>query len=79
MLLLLRRLVFIFNIKLFAEICLKPSLTLLNFLKIVDCIADSLEILSVPPNSKAARVYLISDILYNCAAKVPHASDYRKL
>ncbi|EDV28406.1 uncharacterized protein TRIADDRAFT_51296 [Trichoplax adhaerens] len=46
--------------------------------EIVDFIADSLAILSIPPNSKAARIYLISDILYNCAAKVPHASDYRK-
>ncbi|KAK2182719.1 hypothetical protein NP493_340g03058 [Ridgeia piscesae] len=46
--------------------------------EIVECIAESLSILQTPMPKKIARLFLVSDILYNCCAKVPHASYFRK-
>ncbi|XP_038632147.1 U2 snRNP-associated SURP motif-containing protein-like isoform X2 [Scyliorhinus canicula] len=46
--------------------------------EIVDCIAESLSILQTPLQKKIARLYLVSDILYNSCAKVANASYYRK-
>ncbi|XP_065840791.1 U2 snRNP-associated SURP motif-containing protein-like [Oscarella lobularis] len=47
--------------------------------EIVDCISESLGILQTPVPIKVARVYLVSDILYNCSScPVPNSSYYRK-
>lgn len=46
--------------------------------EVVECIAESLSILQTPLQKKIARLYLVSDILYNCCAKVANASYYRK-
>ncbi|XP_077971948.1 U2 snRNP-associated SURP motif-containing protein-like isoform X2 [Styela clava] len=46
--------------------------------EIVECIAESLSILQTPLPKKIARLYLISDVLYNCSAKVANASFFRK-
>uniref|UniRef100_A0A8C5RZS0 U2 snRNP associated SURP domain containing n=1 Tax=Laticauda laticaudata TaxID=8630 RepID=A0A8C5RZS0_LATLA len=46
--------------------------------EIVDCIAESLSILKTPLPKKIARLYLVSDVLYNSSAKVANASYYRK-
>jgi len=46
--------------------------------EIVECIAESLSLIETPPVSKVARLYLVSDILHNCSAKVPNASFFRK-
>lgn len=46
--------------------------------EIVDCLSESLSILQTPLNKKIARLYLVSDILYNSSAKVANASFYRK-
>ncbi|XP_068136871.1 U2 snRNP-associated SURP motif-containing protein isoform X3 [Hyperolius riggenbachi] len=46
--------------------------------EIVDCIAESLSILKTPLPKKIARLYLVSDVLYNSSAKVSNASYYRK-
>ncbi|KAG5326007.1 SR140 protein, partial [Acromyrmex heyeri] len=46
--------------------------------EICDCISESLSILQTPVNKKIARLYLISDILYNCGVKVTNATIYRK-
>ena len=46
--------------------------------EIIDCIAESLSITETPLYKKIARLYLISDILHNCTAKVTNASFYRK-
>ncbi|KAG2463790.1 SR140 protein, partial [Polypterus senegalus] len=45
---------------------------------IVGCIAESLSIIQTPLQKKIARLYLVSDILYNSCAKVANASYYRK-
>ncbi|XP_012885336.1 PREDICTED: U2 snRNP-associated SURP motif-containing protein [Dipodomys ordii] len=47
--------------------------------EIVDCITESLSILKTPLPKKIARLYLVSDVLYNSSAKVANASYYRKL
>uniref|UniRef100_A0A8C1Z244 U2 snRNP-associated SURP domain containing n=1 Tax=Cyprinus carpio TaxID=7962 RepID=A0A8C1Z244_CYPCA len=47
--------------------------------EIVECIAESLSILKTPLPKKIARLYLVSDVLYNSSAKVANASYYRKL
>jgi U2-associated protein SR140 len=47
--------------------------------EVVECIAESLSILQTPIPKKIARLFLISDILHNCSARVPHASFYRKM
>ncbi|KAK1167320.1 U2 snRNP-associated SURP motif-containing protein [Acipenser oxyrinchus oxyrinchus] len=46
--------------------------------EVVGCIAESLSILQTPLQKKIARLYLVSDILYNSCAKVTNASYYRK-
>ncbi|XP_066514904.1 U2 snRNP-associated SURP motif-containing protein isoform X2 [Hoplias malabaricus] len=46
--------------------------------EVVSCIAESLSILHTPLQKKVARLYLVSDILYNSCAKVANASYYRK-
>jgi U2-associated protein SR140 len=47
--------------------------------EIVDCIVESLGILQTPVPIKVARLYLVSDILYNCSTcPVPNSSYYRK-
>ncbi|XP_041125799.1 U2 snRNP-associated SURP motif-containing protein-like isoform X2 [Polyodon spathula] len=46
--------------------------------EIVECIAESLSILKTPLPKKIARLYLVSDMLYNSSAKVTNASYYRK-
>ncbi|MBN3315945.1 SR140 protein, partial [Atractosteus spatula] len=46
--------------------------------EVVGCIAESLSILQTPLQKKIARLYLVSDILYNSCAKVANASYYRK-
>uniref|UniRef100_A0A3P8YR95 U2 snRNP-associated SURP domain containing n=1 Tax=Esox lucius TaxID=8010 RepID=A0A3P8YR95_ESOLU len=46
--------------------------------EVVGCIAESLSLLGTPLQKKIARLYLVSDILYNCGAKVTNASYYRK-
>ncbi|XP_046718759.1 U2 snRNP-associated SURP motif-containing protein isoform X1 [Silurus meridionalis] len=46
--------------------------------EIVECITESLSILKTPLSKKIARLYLVSDVLYNSSAKVANASYYRK-
>jgi len=46
--------------------------------EIVECITESLSILQTPVPKKIARLFLISDILFNSSAKVPNASFFRK-
>lgn len=46
--------------------------------EIVECISESLSILETPIPTKIARLYVLSDILHNSAAKVPYASNYRQ-
>ncbi|KAK0066648.1 U2 snRNP-associated SURP motif-containing protein [Biomphalaria pfeifferi] len=46
--------------------------------EIVECIAESLSILQTPLPKKIARLFLVSDILFNSSAKVPNASFFRK-
>ncbi|KAI1898636.1 hypothetical protein AGOR_G00074420 [Albula goreensis] len=46
--------------------------------EVVGCIAESLSLLQTPLQKKIARLYLVSDILYNSSAKVANASYYRK-
>ncbi|XP_063058800.1 U2 snRNP-associated SURP motif-containing protein isoform X2 [Engraulis encrasicolus] len=46
--------------------------------EVVACIAESLSLIQTPLQRKVARLYLVSDILYNSCAKVANASYYRK-
>jgi len=46
--------------------------------EVVECVAESLLIAETPLNVKVARLYLVSDILHNCCAKVANASYYRR-
>uniref|UniRef100_A0A674DZA7 Zgc:163098 n=1 Tax=Salmo trutta TaxID=8032 RepID=A0A674DZA7_SALTR len=46
--------------------------------EVVGSIAESLSLLQTPLQKKIARLYLVSDILYNSCAKVANASYYRK-
>lgn len=46
--------------------------------EIVECITESLSILETPIPKKIARLFLVSDILFNSSAKVPNASFFRK-
>jgi hypothetical protein len=46
--------------------------------EIVDCISESLSILETPIPKKIARLFLMSDILFNSSAKVSNASYFRK-
>ena len=44
--------------------------------QIVECVGESLCIAETPVAAKVARLFLVSDILYNCAA-VPNAALFR--
>ncbi|KAK6196135.1 hypothetical protein SNE40_001419 [Patella caerulea] len=46
--------------------------------EIVECLSESLSILQTPMPKKIARIFLVSDILFNSSAKVPNASFFRK-
>lgn len=46
--------------------------------EIADCILESLSNDTTAINKKIARLYLINDILHNCAVKVTRASSYRR-
>lgn len=46
--------------------------------EVSDCITESLSNESTAIVKKIARLYLVSDILHNCAVKVTKASSYRK-
>ncbi|KAM6969749.1 U2 snRNP-associated SURP motif-containing protein [Aplochiton taeniatus] len=46
--------------------------------EVVGCIAEALSLLQTPLQKKIARLYLVSDILYNSCAKVANSSYYRK-
>ncbi|XP_071838285.1 U2 snRNP-associated SURP motif-containing protein-like [Apostichopus japonicus] len=46
--------------------------------EIVDCITESLSIPETPIPKKIARLYLVSDILYNTSSRVSNASFFRK-
>ncbi|XP_045199321.2 U2 snRNP-associated SURP motif-containing protein-like isoform X2 [Mercenaria mercenaria] len=46
--------------------------------EVVECITESLSILQTPIPKKIARLFLVSDILFNSSAKVPNASFFRK-
>ncbi|XP_046851921.1 U2 snRNP-associated SURP motif-containing protein-like [Xenia sp. Carnegie-2017] len=46
--------------------------------EICDCMSEALSILETPPNVKVARLFAVSDVLYNCTAKVRNASFYRR-
>jgi len=47
--------------------------------EIVDIVTDSMCILDTPVPKKIARLFLISDILYNSSAPVKNASAYRSM
>lgn len=46
--------------------------------EVVECISEALSILQTPIPKKIARLFLVSDILFNSSAKVPNASFFRK-
>ncbi|CAK9293338.1 unnamed protein product [Gordionus sp. m RMFG-2023] len=46
--------------------------------EIVECLHQSLTIPQTPLLKKLSRIYLISDILYNCSSKAPNVSYFRK-
>jgi len=46
--------------------------------EIVECISESLSMVHTPLPKKIARLFLVSDILFNSSAKVLNASFYRK-
>lgn len=46
--------------------------------EVAECITESLTLSETPLHKKIARLYLVSDILHNCAVKVSNASLYRK-
>ncbi|XP_052782841.1 U2 snRNP-associated SURP motif-containing protein-like isoform X2 [Mya arenaria] len=46
--------------------------------EVVECISEALSILQTPIPKKIARLFLVSDILFNSSAKVPNASFYRR-
>ena len=46
--------------------------------EVVSCISESLCLYETPPHRKIARLYLVSDILHNCTAKVANVSYFRK-
>ena len=47
-------------------------------LQIVECVTESLCIEETLLPMKLARLYLVNDILQNCSAKVPNASNFRR-
>ena len=46
-------------------------------LQIVECVTESLCTEETPLPMKLAHIYLVNDILQNCSAKVPNASNFR--
>lgn len=46
--------------------------------EICDCIMESLSNETTTVPKKLARIFLVSDILANCAAKIGNASFFRK-
>lgn len=56
-----------------------PPFFIFYRLQVVKHIAASFEHLETPTTLKIARLYLISDILHNCTARVRNASKYRLL
>lgn len=46
--------------------------------EVSDCITESLSGDNTAIVKKIARLYLVSDILHNCAVKITKASSYRK-
>ena len=46
--------------------------------EVADCIMESLSNEKTAVTKKVARLYLMSDILHNCAVKINKASSYRK-
>lgn len=56
-----------------------PSACRASVPQVVKHIAASFEQLETPTSLKIARLYLISDILHNCTARVRNASKYRLL
>lgn len=46
--------------------------------EIVEILTDSLSISETPLSKKLARLYIVSDILYNSGAKLPNVSYFRK-
>lgn len=46
--------------------------------EVADCISESLSNETTVLIKKIARLYLVSDILHNCAVKINKASAYRK-
>jgi len=46
--------------------------------EIIDCITESLTLMETPLTSKIARLYLVTDILHNCASRVSNVSSYRR-
>ena len=47
--------------------------------EIVEILKDSLTILDTALAKKIARLYVVSDVLYNSSAKLPYVSNFRKL
>merc|ERR1719233_2076151 len=46
--------------------------------EIVEILKDSLTILDTALAKKIARLYVVSDVLYNSSAKLPYVSNFRK-
>lgn len=46
--------------------------------EVADCVTESLSNELTVILKKVARLYLVSDILHNCAVKINKASSYRK-
>lgn len=46
--------------------------------EIVECIEEALGMLSTPVSLKVARIFLVSDILYNSGALIPNAANFRR-
>lgn len=46
--------------------------------EVVTCITESLTLDETPLHRKVARLYLVSDILHNCTAKVANVSHFRQ-
>ena len=49
-----------------------------NAEEVVECIAESLSIIETPMPKKIARLFLVSDLLHNSSARIPHASFFRR-
>lgn len=47
--------------------------------EIVEILKDALTIGDTAQQKKLARLYVVSDVLYNSSAKLPYVSNFRKL